>query len=461
MRRICVQAHRHRQPGRGRHAAHPRGPGDERRVAGRGAHHDDRAVHRRRDLGHVRPRGRRGLPAGPGVRAPVPQPRPPGEGAHRGPRRRRVGRLGLRRRGRRLRRPHGRAGHHLHRPQRRRDALPGRQDRLQAARRGGRRPGRPVEQRRRAHPRRGPRGRRAHRLPPHAQGHRGRRRARDPPRRHPRGPDRRLPAHLRRGPPRLRQRRAVPREARHRRPPRRGAAHLRRGYCVGPRRPRLHRAAPQPEDHRGVALAAAHARSGRDGRPQRRAPRPPRRLPGRRDRGVPLPAAAPRVRLPRGEHPPPGRAPDHRGRDRLRPGEGADPHRGRREAAAHAPDRGGPRDRGPPQRRGPRPRLRPRPRPHHPPRPAGGPRHPRRHRFRRGRHHPGRLRLDGRQGHRLRTPPLGRARPPPSRARRDHRRHRGRRDQQELHPRVARAARGHRPRRRRGGVPLVAHPAGP
>ncbi len=56
----------------------------------------------------------------------------------------------------------------------------GRQDRLEADRRGGRRPGRAVEPRRRRHAR-GRQGRGcAHRLPADAEGHRRRRRARHP-----------------------------------------------------------------------------------------------------------------------------------------------------------------------------------------------------------------------------------------------------------------------------------------
>ena len=66
----------------------------------------------------------------------------------------------------------------------------------------------------------------------------------------------------------------------------------------------------------------------------------------------------------------------------------------------------------------------------------------------RGRHHPGRLRLDDREDHRLRPRPGRGARPAAPGDGRDHRGHRGRRDQQELHPRPARPARGHRRQRR-------------
>ena len=52
----------------------------------------------------------------------------------------------------------------------------------------------------------------------------------------------------------------------------------------------------------------------------------------RRHRRVPLPPGREVLRLPRGQHPPPGRAPDHRGHHRHRPGQAADPRRRRRSA---------------------------------------------------------------------------------------------------------------------------------
>ena len=61
-----------------------------------------------------------------------------------------------------------------------------------------------------------------------------------------------------------------------------------------------------------------------------RAARPRRRLRRRRHRRVPLPPGREDLRLPRGQHPAPGRAPDHRGDHRHRPGQGADPRRRRR-----------------------------------------------------------------------------------------------------------------------------------
>ena len=98
------------------------------------------------------------------------------------------------------------------------------------------------------------------RLPADAQGHRGRRRARHPHGHLRRRPDRRLRAHQPGGGARLRQRRGVPGAPGHRRAARRGAGHRRRpGHRVGARRARLLGAAAQPEDHRGVGLAGALA----------------------------------------------------------------------------------------------------------------------------------------------------------------------------------------------------------
>ena len=102
------------------------------------------------------------------------------------------------------------------------------------------------------------------------------------------------------------------------------------------------------------------------------------------------------------------------------------------------------RDRGPAQRRGPRPRLRAVARPHRAPRPAVRPGHPGRHRRRRGRHHPARLRLDDRQDHRLRPHPRRGAGPAAPRDDLDHRGDRGRRLQQELRAGPAGPARGRR-----------------
>ena len=106
------------------------------------------------------------------------------------------------------------------------------------------------------------------------------------------------------------------------------------------------------------------------------------------------------------------------------------------------------RHRGAAERRGPGPRLRARAWPHRPAGAARGPGHPRRYRGQRGRHHPGRLRLDDREDHRLRSRPGRGARPAAPRDGRDHRDHRGRRHQQELRARPARPARGDRRQRR-------------
>ena len=70
--------------------------------------------------------------------------------------------------------------------------------------------------------------------------------------------DRGVRAHPRRGGARLRQRRGLPRAARHRRPAHRGAAHQPTGtHGLGARRPGLLGAAAQPEAHRGVVVAGA------------------------------------------------------------------------------------------------------------------------------------------------------------------------------------------------------------
>ena len=100
------------------------------------------------------------------------------------------------------------------------------------------------------------------RLPAHAQGDRRRRRPRHPQGRLGRRARGRLPAHPRRGRARLRQRRGLPRAPGDRGPARRGPADRRRPrHGVGGRRPRLHRAAAQPEGDRGVGVAAARRRA--------------------------------------------------------------------------------------------------------------------------------------------------------------------------------------------------------
>ena len=155
------------------------------------------------------------------------------------------------------------------------------------------------------------------------------------------------------------------------------------------------------------------------------------------------------VRLPRGQHPAAGRAPDHRDHHRHRPGQGCSctwrPAAGSRATSRPRP--------GTPSRRGSTPRT-----PTATSRPSpgriarlvlpAGPGHPGGHRRQRGRHHPGRLRLDDREDHRVRPRPRRGAGPAAPRDGRDHGDHRGRRDQQELRARPARPARGDRRERR-------------
>ena len=129
---------------------------------------------------HVRPRSRPRLRPRSRVRAPVPRPEGPGAraGGDRG--RRRVGRLGLRRRGPGVRRAVREDRGHLRRTEPGSHAQARRQDRREADRRGGRRAGRAVEPRRGRDPggRAGGGGR--DRLPADAEGDRGRRRPRHP-----------------------------------------------------------------------------------------------------------------------------------------------------------------------------------------------------------------------------------------------------------------------------------------
>ena len=141
---------------------------------------DRRPVHRRRPHRHVRARGGHRLRPRSGVRAPV--PRPDGAGARAGGDRgrRRVGRLGLRRRGPGVRGAVREDRGHLRRAERGGDAQARRQDRREADRRGGRRAGRAVEPRRGRDPGRRPGGGGRDRLPADAEGDRGRRRARHP-----------------------------------------------------------------------------------------------------------------------------------------------------------------------------------------------------------------------------------------------------------------------------------------
>ena len=266
-----------------------------------------------------------------------------------------LGRLGIRRGGPRVRGPVRAPRRDLHRPERRRDAQARRQDRLQAPRRGGRRAGRAVERGRRRHARgRAGRGR-PRRLPAHAQGDRRRRRPGHPPGRRGRRARGRLPAHPRRGRARLRQRRGLPRAPRHRGAARRGPADRRLPrHRVGGRRTRLHDPATQPEGDRGVGVTAARREPDRRAQGVRRAAGARGGLRRRRDGRVPLPPGRADVRLPRGQHPPAGRAPDHRGDDRPRPGQGAAARGGRRSARGDRSRRSA----GTPSRRGSTPRTR-------------------------------------------------------------------------------------------------------
>ena len=137
------------------------------------------------------------------------------------------------------------------------------------------------------------------------------------------------------------------------------------------------------------------------------------RLRQRRHGRVPLPAGRAALRVPRGQHPPAGRAPGHRADHRARPRQAAAARRRGRPAGGRAAADRGLRHRGPPQRRGPAAGVRPGAG-HHRDRSTlpVGPGHPRRHRRRRGRRDPARVRLDDRQGHRPRPRPRRGAGPP-------------------------------------------------
>ena len=87
-----------------------------------------------------------------------------------------------------------------------------------------------------------------------------------------------------------------------------------------------------------------------------------------------------RLRVPRGQHAPAGRAPGHRADDRARSRQAATARRGRRPAGGRAAADRGLRDRGPPQRRGPAASVRPGAGHDRDPHAAGRPGHPGRHR---------------------------------------------------------------------------------
>ena len=202
---------------------------------------------------------------------------------------------------------------------------------------------------------------------------------------------------------------------------------------------------PQQEDDLRTASKALVAR---------------RRLRRRGHRGVPLPAGRAAVHLPRGQHPAAGRAPGHRGDDRPRPGQAADPRRPGRpllegaeppvhghavEARLNAEDAEQDFAPAPGRRRADAA--------------ADRPGHPRRHRHVGRRRHPARLRLDDRQGHRVGPRPARGAGPAALRAARDHRRAARRHDDQVLPARPARPARGGRRHRRHRVAGPGRHPA--
>ena len=217
---------------------------------------------------------------------------------------------------------------------------------------------------------------------------------------------------------------------------------------MGPRGPGLLGPATQPEGGGGVRVPGAVPRSGRRAEDLRRTTRDRGQLRRGRHRRVPLPPGRAVLRLPRGQHPAPGRAPHHRDHHRHRPGEAADPHRRRRATRGRAPGRGRPRRGGTPQRRGSRPRLRTLPRPDRVARTSFWAGDPGGHRSRRGRLDPGRLRLDDRQDHRVRSRPRRSAGPAAAGHAGDHGRDRGRLHQQELRARSPLRARGDRRQRR-------------
>ena len=188
----------------------------------------------------------------------------------------------------------------------------------------------PVEGRRR-----GRRLRRGARPAGRHQGRVRRRRPRAEGRPHHRGDPRAVRLRRPRGRLRLRPRRVLRRALPGQAAPRRGAGAGRHPRQRRRRRhPRLLAAAAQPEAGRGGARAVPHRRPAvpdpRVGQGHLRRGRLPRRrhrrVPGRRRR-LDL--------LPRGQHPPAGRAPGQRGDQRHRPGPAAVPHRRRPRAGDH------------------------------------------------------------------------------------------------------------------------------
>ena len=171
------------------------------------------------------------------------------------------------------------------------------------------------------------------------QGRLRRRRPRPEGRPHDRGDPRRLRLRRPRGGQRLRPRRVpgreVPRQAAPRRDPvpRRPARQRGRGL-----HPRLLAAAPQPEAGRGGARAVPHRRPGRPA--LRELQGDPARGEVRRRRHLRVPDRPGRHHLlPRGQHPPPGRALRLRGGHRPRPRPRDVPDRRRRGARVRRPAR--------------------------------------------------------------------------------------------------------------------------
>ena len=265
----------------------------------------------------------------------------------------------------------------------------------------------PTRARLRGRAARGPEGDRAHRaqgrLPGDHQGVRRRRRPRHARGAHRGGAAQRGQHDAQRGAGGVRQPDGLPRAL-----PRAAAPHRDPGACrrrtrtpcyLGERDCSLQRR--HQKVHRGGAGARPAGEAAREDRRALRRRLPQDRLPRRRHLRVPVRGG--RVLLHRDEHAHPGRAPGHRDDHRHRPRAGADPRRRRREAALPAEGHRAarPRHRVPHQRRGPVPLHAFAGQDHLLP-PARRARHPRRLARLPGLHRAAELRLDDRQGDRLR-----------------------------------------------------------